>query len=154
MNLLKSQENCEMFVHQVVRELQWQDMHTILDYSFENSRTPRAVAIANLPILACVAAGGKATAAVPVAASWQLYLLAASVFDDLVDADKPQAIWSQWEHGRAINTGLGLILIAQACLARCEEANAATQTDIQKMVSEGLIVSMEGQACPPNPPNI
>jgi geranylgeranyl pyrophosphate synthase len=47
-----------------------------------------------------------------------LYNLASDIFDDLQDQDEKERPWNAWEPARAMNVGLGLIAVANQCLAR------------------------------------
>jgi octaprenyl-diphosphate synthase len=154
MQLWKIQECSHTFIRNVIRDLDWPDVDIIIGSELKQDRTnadPHGLAFTSLPVLTCVAAGGKAMQAIPLAASWRLYLLAATVFDDIADDDKPDALWSRWDVGRAMNVGLGLLFAAQTCLARID-ANAPARADIQDSVGRALMLMARGQTYPPIQP--
>lgn len=98
-----------------------------------------------LPILACEAAGGEPKQAIPLAAAWILYDLAADVFDDVQDQDGKDWPWNRWSPTKATNVGLGLLAAGQHCLAHLS-APAVTLTDIQYLWSQVFMLAARGQA--------
>ncbi|MGH2544713.1 MAG: polyprenyl synthetase family protein, partial [Ardenticatenaceae bacterium] len=103
------------------------------------------------PILTCIAAGGDAARAIPLAASWFLYDLASNIFDDLQDSDDHSLPWSSWGPGRAINVGLGTLAAAQLCLSLIKAA-PKTQTEIQQAMARTFLLAARGQGLPEEEP--
>ncbi len=73
------------------------------------------IAPLHLPLLACEAAGGDPTQAIPVAAAWHLLHCAAHLLDDIVDEACPAH-----ESAQAVNTAVVLISLAQVSLTTWE----------------------------------
>jgi len=69
-----------------------------------------------LPILCCGAAGGDAEEAVDISAAWLLFYVAAHIFDNVEDLDKPEAWYAEVGTGVAINAGSGLFFSASLAL--------------------------------------
>jgi geranylgeranyl diphosphate synthase type I len=73
-----------------------------------------------LAILACEAAGGLATTAVPLATAIELLHNFTLIHDDIQDASPSRrhrpTIWSLWGEGQAINAGDALFAVAQLAL--------------------------------------
>ncbi|MFQ5433810.1 MAG: polyprenyl synthetase family protein [Anaerolineae bacterium] len=98
-----------------------------------------------LPIQTCVAVGGEAETAVPLAAAWLLYNLASDIFDDLQDQDGKERPWNAWEPARAMNVGLGLIAVANQCLARLPTMPDAHR-DILNAWAQTFALAARGQS--------
>jgi geranylgeranyl diphosphate synthase type I len=79
--------------------------------------------LAALPLAACVAAGGRAEAAIPAAAAWIALNLALRIYDDAMDEDRPDALWATLGHARAtvvagmLRETATLVLTRAACPA-------------------------------------
>ncbi|MEW5985025.1 MAG: polyprenyl synthetase family protein [Chloroflexota bacterium] len=80
--------------------------------------------------------------AIPLAAAWVCYNLASDIFDDLQDKDDKQRPWNQWKPGRAMQVGVGLIAVAQTCLA---QLNPAAQSDILDILGRTMALAALGQ---------
>lgn len=74
-----------------------------------------------LPILTCVAAGGLADRAVPLAAAWTLYILASKIFDELQDGDGQEDLWNEGDIATALSAGLFALGAAKASLSHLEQ---------------------------------
>lgn len=98
-----------------------------------------------LPILTCMALGGEAETAVPLAAAWTLYDLASDIFDDLHDQDGKDWPWNHWTPSRALNVGLGVLAAAQICLARLV-ARPDIRGDITLSWGQTFALAARGQA--------
>lgn len=88
----------------------------ILEASCNQKGSPLTSTVV-LPLSACLAAGGSASAAVPVAASWYALQLAARVLDDVQDGDS-----EAWAHlggtpALLTNAGTGLLALASLILS-------------------------------------
>jgi geranylgeranyl pyrophosphate synthase len=99
-----------------------------------------------LPVWACVATGGDAAQAVPLAVALKLYILAFVVADDLVDRDHPERPWYSWGEGRGTQVCLSLLLLAQSCLA---ELPLAVSSRISGELGQALHLAVWGQSQPP-----
>lgn len=131
---------------QVLSKYDWLDLTAILTAQQQRQQHTLVAAYrAVLPILTCVAVGGEAAAAVPVAAAWVLTALSAQVFDDLQDQDAKKRLWHTWSPQQAISVGLGLTLAAQTCLANMN-ATPEVCTDIQTTISASCLRAIHSQA--------
>jgi geranylgeranyl pyrophosphate synthase len=149
MNLDDTHEHLQSLIRKQANEVNWSDLETILEYSAQQIRSSsRQATVALLPALACVAVGGESEKALPIAAAWTCYRLAAHLLDDVIDADAAEsAPWRQWGTERAMNVGIGLIALAQTCLSQMT-ASASTQSEIQRTVSQSFLFAARGQAEP------
>ena len=71
----------------VLQPFAWPAFSHVLERQWANAEAEGRAGIDLFPLAACLAAGGTVQQALPVAASWSLYLLAGRIFDDLVDDD-------------------------------------------------------------------
>jgi len=86
-----------------------------------------------LPVLACVAGGGEAAEAIPVAAAWRSLHMAAYLLDGVQDGDMPDA--STATLARATNVATGLSALANLALLRTPaSARHTLYEDFQKTV--------------------
>jgi len=94
----------------------WPAFETLLEkYQADRITTGRAD-IDVMPVAACMAAGGHVEQALPVAASWTMYILAGRIFDDLADGEG---------EGRQWFTGHSTLTAMSGCLFAVSTANAA-----------------------------
>jgi octaprenyl-diphosphate synthase len=125
----------------------WPDLARAVEWALERDAQQgerRQIAML-LPVYACYAAGGEPVAALPLGAGWRLLTLASALLDDLVDRDKPDALWAQWADARALHVGLGLIFAAQSALARLPDSVLGP---VLRLVSGYLLIMTHGQATP------
>lgn len=148
-------EQVSSLLRKTAAELEWSDLERAIEHTTSASvPEPRASLLPLLPALTYRAAGGKDTAVVPITASWMLYRLAAKVLDDVLDDDASEDVpWWNWHKGRAMNVGVGLIFVAQSCLAQIQ-AGAVAQREIHETISQMLSFMARGQAQPPTEPNL
>jgi octaprenyl-diphosphate synthase len=103
----------------------WTEFKTI----FHNYRDRRASSlhayIDTLPLHTCVAAGGQADRAIPLAAAWVFYILAARVFDDLQDSEGTEYAWNGGGLQGALPIGLYAIGAAQTALSFLDKDRCA-----------------------------
>lgn len=96
------------------------------------------------PTLACVAAGGEVARAIPLSASWLLYVLAARIFDDHQDEEGENQPWSGT--GReALGVGLFALGAAQSALFRLE-ADLETLRQIGEAYGNVLAMAARAQS--------
>lgn len=123
----------------------WDDLSAALTYLQPlGSHARRTEAL--LPALCCAAVGGDPQQAVALNAGWQLYLLGAGMFDDVVDDDrvlhaKP---WQAWAVGRIVNVAATLYIGAQACLCQ-----SPLTSQLNLGISQALLQASQAQADPP-----
>jgi geranylgeranyl diphosphate synthase, type I len=96
------------------RPVGWGELDDILRPLVDGPLGPLAV----LPLASCAAVGGDPTAAVPVAAAWEVLNLAIRILDDAQDQDRPAALWSTAGVPRAVNFAVALDTFANHLLAR------------------------------------
>lgn len=89
--------------------------------------------LATLPLASALAVGGDPSAAVPVAAAWEVLALAARILDDVADQDRPAALWTQVGAGRAVNYCAALCALITKLLAA-----APWPADRQRRVTEAF----------------
>lgn len=144
-SLKQSLEATYQFVfEQALAGLDWLDLaHVIRDRQLRSQKDYSAYSD-TLPTWACLAAGGETMQAIPLAAAWVCYNMASDIFDDLQDKDGKQRPWNQWEPERAMQVGVGLIAVAQTCLAQLNEAPAA-QSDILGILGRTMALAALGQ---------
>ena len=96
-------------------------------------------------MLCCGAAGGEADEAADISAAWLLFYVAAHIFDNIEDLDKPENWYAEIGPGAAINAGCGLFFTASLALnelyeqpkhqTAAVEINRAFQQQMMKMSS-------------------
>lgn len=84
-----------------------------------------------LPILTCVAAGGDAMRARPLAAAWVCYILATRILDDVQDQEGQDQIWSKEGAEHAMSLGLFAIGVAQTAVARLQLDSETQQAIVE-----------------------
>lgn len=148
MDFVTLKDQVYTFTGNITGGLEWPDVRSIVenyrDIQSERSRP----ALTLLPILTCVATGGEASKAIPLAASWLLYRIAARILDHIVDQDNRDAPWAHWSMERALNVGLCLTFAAQLCLSRLE-VSGATRRRVDEAIAQALMLVSQGQANPP-----
>lgn len=92
---------------------------------------------ASLPVLCCQAAGGEPEKALPVAAAWYLFYLAAGIMDSVEDGDPPAAWWEEAGPGFALSIATGLYFSANLALNRLEEAGSSPS--VARQVRRGVL---------------
>ena len=132
---------------QVLDKVDWADVWTLLKTEEQQYAGSVMAYSVVLPVFTCMAVGGKAETAVPVAAAWVLSELAARLFDDLQDQDKQHNIWNQWPLAKTLPVGLGLLFAAETCLTRLPIL-ATAKIDILTQINEAGIYAARGQAKP------
>ena len=97
-----------------------------------------------LPVMACLAAGGEMEQALPVAASWTLYILAGRIFDDLVDGEGEDAqLFSSHEAPSPISACLFAVSAANAALAYLEDT--AVHKDVAAAFNHTLALAVKSE---------
>lgn len=130
---------------QALTEWGWPDVQAAVAARREAFAGDRPMYANVLPILTCMALGGEAETAVPLAAAWTLYDLASDIFDDLQDQDGKDWPWNHWAPHRTLNVGLGVLAAAQICLARLA-ARPDVQSDITLSWGQTFALAARGQA--------
>lgn len=113
-----AQQVIDFLYGEILPELDWPDLN---DAIVGHEGTAPILTLGDLlPVATCIASGGAAEKAVPLAAAWIMYDQASNLFDDLEDQDGKPLIWNEWPVARALQTGLGLIAAAQICLSKLD----------------------------------
>jgi geranylgeranyl pyrophosphate synthase len=86
-----------------------------------------------LPLVVCESISGAYEFAVPASASILLFMAAAEVFDDIEDADLPQALSAKYGSAIATNLGTTLLILAEKALVRLKERGVTDQIIVQIM---------------------
>jgi geranylgeranyl pyrophosphate synthase len=131
---------------QVFNEFKWSALQSILLQQPEQE--VRALCYRLLPVLTCMATGGPAGLAVPLAASWRLYDLASNLFDNLHDGD---GLREGRENTNGMNLGLGILAAAELCLAGMTTSHQA-HVEIQTSFARTFLFAACGQAKLPREP--
>ena len=154
-------ENCQ-FIHDhvtaiydliqniILRDLDWPEISELLVYRQVHNQyqtSPPAYGIL-LPILTCLAVGGKPDEAIPVASSWALLELAGHILDDLQDQDNDAAPWSDWSAPKSALVSTTLLFAAQACLAELP-VDTLAKSDIIRSLSQACMQGARGQLLAP-----
>lgn len=92
----------------------WTELGDVLAHLWEEPMTTEAM----LPLAACRAVGGDATAAVPVATAVIAAVASVRLFDDLEDQDRPGQLWNQVGPARAWNYAAAAQFLSFAILNR------------------------------------
>jgi geranylgeranyl pyrophosphate synthase len=121
-------------------------MHLPLKWHSENEGRGPSV-WASLPGLCCQGAGGNDELAVPVAAAWMLFYVAAHLMDSLEDRDEPDPWWRSLGPGAAINTATGLYFSASLALQELYTLpiDGLTVRQVTQQVLQPFLVMCSGQ---------
>lgn len=103
----------------------WAKFKTIFDDYRERRASSLHAYVDTLPLHTCVAAGGQADKAIPLAAAWVFYILAARVFDDLQDREGTEYAWNTGGLQEALPIGLYAIGAAQTALSFLDDGRCA-----------------------------
>lgn len=144
--------NCFIY-DEVLSGLDWPDLLAVIEFEQALIKSAGSDYGAILPIRSCIAVGGEVTTAVPLAAAWLLYNLASDIFDDLQDQDGKERPWNAWEPARAMNVGLGLVAVANKCLARLQ-TTSDTHRDILDSWAQTFALAAQGQTIRPERPSM
>lgn len=99
-----------------------------------------AAPISRLPLLTCLAVGGEAARAAPVAAAWQLLHFAAKRLDDVQDGDEVDPL------SEAIPVAIGLLSVAFLALERLDGVLApARHAALRRALHGALLRACVGQ---------
>lgn len=126
----------------VLPDLGWSTFATILGALREQRIASPDMHTDLIPILACVAAGGSGANALPVSASWLLYVLAARIFDDYQDGEGQNRPWNG-DVQDPLALGLFSLGAAQSALSRLE---ADVETVRQIGGAFGNVLAMAARA--------
>jgi geranylgeranyl diphosphate synthase type I len=104
---------------------------------------------AGLCLLACEAAGGDSSAAVPAAGAVELVHAFSLVHDDIQDRDRERhhrpAVWTVWGEAQAINAGDALLALSRLALAQLSDRQD-TFARASGCLDEATLEMVEGQA--------
>ena len=98
-------------------------------------------------MLCCGAAGGQPEDAVDISAAWLLFYVAAHVFDNVEDLDKPEAWYADYGPGMALNTGCGLFFTASLALQDLlnDPNHLPAALEINRAFQEQMLIMSSGQ---------
>jgi geranylgeranyl pyrophosphate synthase len=129
----------------ILPPLHWNKFSDILvDYRHKRTTSPHAY-VDVLPLLTCVAAGGQSKKAVPLAAAWSLYILAARIFDDQQDDEGVEHAWNEGGIKEALPIGLYALGAANASLSHLT-AEEGKQAAILSAFGNTLALSAKAQS--------
>lgn len=100
-----------------------------------------------LLLMVCEAISGRFEQALSAAAAMQCFMAAADVFDDIEDADSPEAFWAR--HGKAVATNVAttLVMMAERAITRLEAKGVEPHVIVRTMnaVNSFHITACAGQ---------
>jgi len=130
--------------NQVLAPLNWSTFtQVVLPYQYGLSTAPD-LATEALPALTCAAVGGNPEKAIPLCASWIMYLSAARLFDDVHDAE---GLWLAQPNLSLIDmTSFGIFAIgaAQSALSQLDVDHQA-EREILQMFGNALSLAARAQ---------
>ena len=134
----------------ILRDLAWPEVSALIASRQAHNQNELSVPAygITLPILTCLAVGGEADKAVPMASSWALLELAGQLLDDLQDQDNDEAPWSDWPAAKSALISTTLVLAAQACLAELT-VDTTAKSDIIRFLSQACMQGARGQLMVP-----
>ena len=134
----------------VLVDLDWPEISELIAFRQAQNQNPLSAPAygVTLPVLTCLAVGGKAAAAVPVASAWALLELAGHILDDLQDQDNEAALWADWPAAKSALISTTLLFAAQACLAELA-VDTTAQSDIIRSLSQACMQGVRGQFIAP-----
>jgi geranylgeranyl pyrophosphate synthase len=100
----------------------WPELRDVVEAALAGPPPP----LAALPLATCVAAGGRAEHAIPGAAAWLALNLSLRIYDDVMDEDRPEALWATLGRDRAIVVAGAVRELATLVLTRACSAELAT----------------------------
>ena len=126
------------FIQQIILPtFDWPEFdHLITNY--RQKRINTGVYIDIFPALVAVASGGDVQQAIPLAASWTLFMFAARMFDDLLDGEGHEHEW--WQGETAVST-TGLFAIGAANYALSYLDDCARQREIAEAFNKLLAMA-------------
>ena len=133
----------------VLQSFQWPSFEHVLDKHWENTAARGGSAIDSFPLAACLAAGGTVQQAMPVAASWSLYLFAGRIFDDLADGEGADSeLFTGSDAPTPLSTCLFAVSAATAALSSLDDP--AAYRDIATTFSHTLALAAKSENVQPS----
>lgn len=129
----------------VLPPFRWDRFSNILKEYRSKRATSLHAYVDVLPILTCAAAGGRPDKAIPLAASWTFYILAARIFDDQQDDEGAEHTWNDGGVKEALPIGLHAMGAAQAALSHLE-GGGGTHAAILGAFGNSLALSAKAQS--------
>lgn len=144
-------ETTQRFIEEtILAEAHWLDLSAATAFV----GAPHAAAgLFMLPALVCEAVGGDWRSAIPLAAGWQFFYLAAQLFDDLQDGDAKSGPWQGWPVARLLSVGTGALFAAEICLGHLR-VSAETHTDIHLLLTRTGLLAARAQATEQTEPTL
>lgn len=133
---------------EMVSFLVWPELETAVSYWIARHQdTPRQIAHDLFPLLTCLAIGGKADKAIPLAAFWLLNLITARVFDDIQDGEGKSHPWHEQGITQSLPTGIGLQAVADICLTHLSTDKTAF-VEILVALKRATVLAAKAQSYP------
>ncbi len=128
----------------VLPPFHWPMLEHVLE-EHQSNRLARSNADVDVfPIAACLAAGGTAVQAMPLASSWALYIFAGRLFDDLVDGEgNERNLFTASTAPTRLSTCLFAVSAANAALAHLDDLEAYRDIVTAFSQAVGLAVKSE-----------
>ncbi len=128
----------------VLPPFHWPMLEHVLE-EHQSNRLARSNADVDVfPIAACLAAGGTAVQAMPLASSWALYIFAGRLFDDLVDSEgNERNLFTASTAPTKLSTCLFAVSAANAALAHLGDLEAYRDIATAFSQAVGLAVKSE-----------
>jgi geranylgeranyl diphosphate synthase type I len=120
--------------------VEWPELAEVLRDGLPNPLPP----IVALPLASCVASWGDVGRAVPAAAAWAVLNLSLRVFDDLVDRDRPMALWATIGPNRAYHVAASLRELATHIVAEAAGGSQAALASLRDL-SRAMLTAGWGQ---------
>lgn len=122
----------------------WPMFERVLEEHQSNRLVRRNADVDVFPIAACLAAGGTAVQAMPLASSWALYIFAGRLFDDLVDGEgNERNLFAASTAPTRLSTCFFAISAANAALAHLDDIEAYRDIATAFSQAVGLAVKSE-----------
>lgn len=122
----------------------WPLFERVLEEHQSNRLARRNGDVDVFPIAACLAAGGTAVQAMPLASSWALYIFAGRLFDDFVDGEGNESnLFAASTAPTRLSTCLFAVSAANAALAHLDNIEAYRDIATAFSQSVGLAVKSE-----------
>ena len=129
---------------EVLPPFNWPTFETVLERYWAKRKARGTEDIDFLPLAACLAAGGNAARAIPVAASWSLYLLAGRIFDDLADREGGErALFAGSAAPTPLSACMFAVATAAATLNHLDDAEVCRQVSMAFSHSLALAIKSE-----------
>jgi len=142
-------DDAHQFVKDVVlHPFAWPAFEHVAERQWANVAANGGAAIDIFPLAACLAVEGTALQAMPVAASWSLYLLAGRIFDDLADGEgNDRGLFTGADAPTALSSCLFAVSTATSALSHLDDPVA--YSDITTTFSHSMALAVKSENTQP-----